>query len=226
MVQPGEMPYRLGHHLQGRGHGRLRSGRLPRRPRARARAPPLPGAPCPPGRAAPDAPADRHRRRLLRPGLRHRALRGRAGPRRPERPGLRDHRGGRAGPGPPDHARPDLRGGARRARWTTSTSWRATRSSSPSAWAPAAAASRRTPGPAVARTTREVRARAQQVAAELLECAPEDVRIEEGRAFVAGVPGRCGHPRPDRPRGHPLEGPPQDRGARPPATAATSTRTP
>ena len=46
-------------------------------------------------------------------------------------------------------------------------------------------------GPAVARTAREVRARAQQVAAELLECAPDDVRIEEGRAFVAGVPGRA-----------------------------------
>ena len=46
-------------------------------------------------------------------------------------------------------------------------------------------------GPAVARTAREVRVRAQQVAAELLECAPDDVRIEEGRAFVAGVPGRA-----------------------------------
>jgi carbon-monoxide dehydrogenase large subunit len=46
-------------------------------------------------------------------------------------------------------------------------------------------------GPAVARTAREVRARAQQVAAELLECAPEDVRIEGGRVFVAGVPGRA-----------------------------------
>ena len=46
-------------------------------------------------------------------------------------------------------------------------------------------------GPAVARTAREVRLRAQQVAAELLECAPEDVRIEDGRAFVAGVPGRA-----------------------------------
>ena len=46
-------------------------------------------------------------------------------------------------------------------------------------------------GPAVARTAREVRVRAQQVAAELLECAPEDVRIEEGRVFVAGVPGRA-----------------------------------
>jgi CO/xanthine dehydrogenase Mo-binding subunit len=46
-------------------------------------------------------------------------------------------------------------------------------------------------GPAVARTAREVQARARMVAAELLECAPEDVRIEEGRAFVAGVPGRA-----------------------------------
>ena len=46
-------------------------------------------------------------------------------------------------------------------------------------------------GPAVARTAREVHARARTVAAELLECAPEDVRIEEGRAFVAGVPGRA-----------------------------------
>jgi carbon-monoxide dehydrogenase large subunit len=46
-------------------------------------------------------------------------------------------------------------------------------------------------GPAVARTAREVRVRAQQVAAELLECAPDDVRIEEGRVFVAGVPGRA-----------------------------------
>ena len=72
-------------------------------------------------------------------------------------------------------------------------------------------------GPAVARTAREVRARAQQVAAELLECAPDDVRIEDGRAFVAGVPGRARHARPDRPRRHSLQGPPQDRGARPPA---------
>jgi carbon-monoxide dehydrogenase large subunit len=46
-------------------------------------------------------------------------------------------------------------------------------------------------GPAVARTAREVHARARVVAAELLECAPEDIRIEEGRAFVAGVPGRA-----------------------------------
>src|SRR5207245_8481099 len=45
-------------------------------------------------------------------------------------------------------------------------------------------------GPAVARTAREVRARAARVAAELLECAPEDVRIEASRAFVAGAPTR------------------------------------
>jgi carbon-monoxide dehydrogenase large subunit len=46
-------------------------------------------------------------------------------------------------------------------------------------------------GPAVARSAREVRARAARVAAELLECAPEDVRIEAGRVWVAGVPGRA-----------------------------------
>jgi carbon-monoxide dehydrogenase large subunit len=45
-------------------------------------------------------------------------------------------------------------------------------------------------GPAVARTAREVRRRAARVAAELLECAPEDVRIADGRAHVAGVPAR------------------------------------
>jgi aerobic carbon-monoxide dehydrogenase large subunit len=47
-----------------------------------------------------------------------------------------------------------------------------------------------TSGPAVARTAREVRARATRVAAELLECAPVDVRIEDGKAFVAGMPSR------------------------------------
>ncbi|MBI3824953.1 MAG: xanthine dehydrogenase family protein [Candidatus Rokubacteria bacterium] len=45
-------------------------------------------------------------------------------------------------------------------------------------------------GPAVARTAREVRRRAARVAADLLECAPEDVRLEGGRAHVAGVPSR------------------------------------
>src|SRR5207302_10985654 len=45
-------------------------------------------------------------------------------------------------------------------------------------------------GPAVARTAREVRARASRVAAELLECAAADVRIERGRAHVAGMPDR------------------------------------
>ena len=46
-------------------------------------------------------------------------------------------------------------------------------------------------GPAVAHTAREVRSRAQRVAAELLECAAEDVRVEDGRAFVAGMPSRA-----------------------------------
>jgi aerobic carbon-monoxide dehydrogenase large subunit len=45
-------------------------------------------------------------------------------------------------------------------------------------------------GPAVLRTAREVRDRAARVAAQLLECAPGDVRIEAGRVYVAGVPSR------------------------------------
>ena len=45
-------------------------------------------------------------------------------------------------------------------------------------------------GPAVAQTAREVRERAALVAAELLECAAEDVRIVDSRAYVAGVPDR------------------------------------
>jgi carbon-monoxide dehydrogenase large subunit len=46
-------------------------------------------------------------------------------------------------------------------------------------------------GHAVAQTAREVRERAALVAAELLECAPDDVRIESSRAFVAGMPDRA-----------------------------------
>jgi carbon-monoxide dehydrogenase large subunit len=45
-------------------------------------------------------------------------------------------------------------------------------------------------GPAVAGAAREVRGKAARVAAELLECAVEDVRIEASRAFVAGMPDR------------------------------------
>ncbi|HET8577586.1 MAG TPA: molybdopterin cofactor-binding domain-containing protein, partial [Methylomirabilota bacterium] len=46
-------------------------------------------------------------------------------------------------------------------------------------------------GPAVARSSREVAARARRVAAELLECAPEDIVLAAGRAQVAGVPARA-----------------------------------
>ena len=45
-------------------------------------------------------------------------------------------------------------------------------------------------GPAVAQTAREVKQKAQAVAAELLEAAPADIRIERGLAFVAGVPSK------------------------------------
>src|SRR6266851_7937374 len=45
-------------------------------------------------------------------------------------------------------------------------------------------------GPAVAQTAREVKQKAQAVAAELLEAAAQDIRIERGEAFVTGVPNR------------------------------------
>jgi CO/xanthine dehydrogenase Mo-binding subunit len=46
-------------------------------------------------------------------------------------------------------------------------------------------------GPAVARAAEEVRARAALVAAEHFECDPRDIRIQGGRAFVAGMPDRA-----------------------------------
>jgi carbon-monoxide dehydrogenase large subunit len=45
-------------------------------------------------------------------------------------------------------------------------------------------------GPAVARTAREVARRARLVGAELLECAPDDVVLADGRVHVAGMAGR------------------------------------
>jgi len=45
-------------------------------------------------------------------------------------------------------------------------------------------------GPAVAQTAREVKQKAQRVAADLLEAAPEDIRIERGEAFVVGAPSK------------------------------------
>jgi len=46
-------------------------------------------------------------------------------------------------------------------------------------------------GPAVARTSREVARKARLVAGELLECAPADVVLADGRAHVAGMSGRA-----------------------------------
>ena len=45
-------------------------------------------------------------------------------------------------------------------------------------------------GNAVAVAAADVKVKACRVAARLLECAPDDVRIEDGRAFVVGTPGR------------------------------------
>ncbi|HZO41318.1 MAG TPA: xanthine dehydrogenase family protein molybdopterin-binding subunit [Methylomirabilota bacterium] len=46
-------------------------------------------------------------------------------------------------------------------------------------------------GNAVAVAAADVKVKACKVAAGLLECAPDDVRIEEGRAFVVGAPNRA-----------------------------------
>ena len=46
-------------------------------------------------------------------------------------------------------------------------------------------------GPAVARTSREVARKARLVAGEMLECAPADVVLADGRAHVAGMTGRA-----------------------------------
>ena len=45
-------------------------------------------------------------------------------------------------------------------------------------------------GNAVAVAAADVKVKACRVASRLLECAPDDVRIEDGRAFVVGTPGR------------------------------------
>jgi carbon-monoxide dehydrogenase large subunit len=45
-------------------------------------------------------------------------------------------------------------------------------------------------GPAIARTSREVARKARLVAAEMLECAADDVVLAGGRAHVAGLPER------------------------------------
>jgi CO/xanthine dehydrogenase Mo-binding subunit len=46
-------------------------------------------------------------------------------------------------------------------------------------------------GPAVARSAAEVARKAQLVAAELFECAPDDVVLGDGRVFVKGAPHRA-----------------------------------
>jgi carbon-monoxide dehydrogenase large subunit len=45
-------------------------------------------------------------------------------------------------------------------------------------------------GPAVARSAGEVARKAKLVAAELLECSPDDIVLADGRVLVAGVPDR------------------------------------
>ena len=64
----------------------------------------------------------------------------------------------------------------------------ATRRSSPTATAPGRAASPSTPATRWPVAAAAVKGKACRVAARLLECDAEDVRIEDGRAFVVGAP--------------------------------------
>src|SRR5262249_47394375 len=132
----------------------------------------------------------RRRPRLLRSGVRARPVRGGDRARRPERRRLRARRRGGGGAGGRPQPGPER---GRRAPRGPSPRRGGGRGDAP----PAAAAGGRggsrvaaNGGPAVARSARTVRDKATRVAADLLECAPADVRIAEGRAFVAGVSGR------------------------------------
>ena len=99
---------------------RLRPGRLREDVRPHAREARLRGLARRAGEAPRDVTPDRARDLRLRRGHRHRALRGRQCPRRPERHRLRGHRRVLAGPGPRDYLGADLRRrplGAASSRW-------------------------------------------------------------------------------------------------------------
>ncbi len=112
LVQPGEMPYRPGITYKDGVPIAYDPGDFPAGLERALELLHYRRARCPPGRTGPHVPEDRDRGRLLCPGFRPRPLRGRAGSRRSQRPHLRHHRGVRAGAGPSDDPRPDLRGGA------------------------------------------------------------------------------------------------------------------
>ena len=215
------MPYRPGLTYKDGVAISVRSRRLPRRLRARARPARLRGVAQAPGRPACDgrgASASASPAMLRAPGS---GLRGRDDPRRSERQGLRLHRRRRAGPGPRDHAR------AGRAPPSWARDSRTCRSGRRHDTGAVRHGHRRQPRDRQRRSRRRAhrargaRPRPPAWRAELLECAPEDVRIEAGRVFVAGMPDALGAARPRGQRRGEVEGAQADRRAR----ASTPART-
>ena len=137
------------------------------------------------------AAAARRGHRLLRAGHRARAVRGRHGARGSDREGLRAHRRGRPGPGPraPRSPRSAPRSWARRFDDVIVTAGDTTLF--PFGMGTGGSRVMANAGPAVAQTAREVRERAALVAAEMLECAPADMRIEAAAPSWPGMPDRA-----------------------------------
>ena len=125
-------------------------------------------------------PPRRHRRRLLRRGHRHRALRGRQGAGAGERQGQRRHRHRHAGAGALHQSSP--RSSPTRSASTCATSmWSpATPTSSTGAPAPSRAAARWWPATRSTRPAKAVREKILRIAAEHFECAEEDLEIADG----------------------------------------------
>ena len=148
-----------------------------------------------------DARADGHRRRLLHRDRRRRAVAQLRHPRHRHVRLLRDphpshrhrHRPARhqvAGPGPRDDLRPDHRHRARACPPTTSRSRRATPTPRPTGSAPTARARRRSSGAATAMACRKIKAKAQMIAAHLLEVHDDDLEWDVDRFRVKGNPER------------------------------------
>ena len=144
-----------------------------------------------PGRAAALARAghpSRHRHLRLRRGHRDRPVRGRDGEARSGRPRARGDGRDQLGSGPRDELRPGRRRRPRRSDGLGDASSAATprRCRSASGRSRAAARSR----PAARSSTRAARCgrSSARAAAALLEAAPDDIEIEDGRVFVSGAP--------------------------------------
>ena len=174
-----------------------RPRRFPRGPRARPRPARLqdPGGPARPGNA--------HRpgawalvSPCYLPGLRPRAVRGGQRARRPRGAGLRPHRRGPSRGRASDDPGPDRGEASWGAAGGRHRGGAAIPRCSPSAWARAAAGWRPTPAPRSRAPRARCGARPRGWPPTLLECAPEDIRIEAGhRPQVAGVPLEIHPPR-------------------------------